>query len=321
MPKFSEAIAPSQAFLYGEHAVLYGSPALAMSVDVKTRARVTEVEDRIIEIRSDRFPEGLRWRYDEEQPEENPLLPLAYGLRDLMKRYEFNKGLIVEISSDVPVSSGMASSASVSAAISAAFLSLVGESPEKYLLLDIVYEFERRIHGRASKTGPACAVLGGLVWVEWRDGNMEVSRIDSKDDLSIVISCSGLPSETKKLVSMVSKRYNEIRDVMDRIMHAISALTVEGRRAIEKRDLVRAGELMNINHGLLSAIGVSNYVLDEIVWTMRRLGAYGAKLSGAGGGGCVIGLSENPEVLAKNLSASYPSFAAKVSLEGVRVIR
>lgn len=320
MPRFSEAIAPSQAFLYGEHAVLYGSPALAMSVDIRTRARITEVEDRVIEIRSDKFPECLRWRYDSEQPVESPLLPLALGIRDLMSKYEFNRGIIVEISSEVPVSSGMASSASTSAAVSTAFLGLIGESPEKQTLLDIVYEFERRIHGKASKTGPACAVLGGLVWVEWRDGKMEVSRIDPKEDFSVTISCSGLPSETRKLVSMVSKRYDEIRDVMSRIISAISAVTVEGRRAVESGDLIRAGELMNINHGLLSAIGVSNYVLDEIVWKMRRLGAYGAKLSGAGGGGCVIGVSEDPEVLAKSLSASYLSFAAKVSLEGAKVI-
>ncbi|PNV78221.1 MAG: hypothetical protein C0200_02180, partial [Thermoproteota archaeon] len=169
--------------------------------------------------------------------------------------------------------------------------------------------------------GPACAVLGGLVWVEWRDERMEVSRIDPKRDLSIAISCSGLPSETKKLVSMVSKKYNEMRDVMERIISAISIVTLEGRRAIESGDLVRAGELMNINHGLLSAMGVSNHVLDDIAWMMRKFGAYGAKLSGAGGGGCVIGLSDDPEMLAKNLSASYLSFAAKVSLEGAKVIK
>ena len=321
MPKYSEAVAPSQAFLYGEHAVLYGSPALAMSVDIKTRARITEVEDKVIEIRSDKFPRGLKWRYYIEQPEENPLFPLASGLMDLMRRYEFNRGLVVEISSDVPASSGMASSASVSAAVSAAFLSLIGEKPEKSLLLDIVYDFERRIHGKASKTGPACAVLGGLVWIEWRDGKMEVSRIMPEKELSIAISYSGLPSETKKLVSMVSKKYNEMRDLMDRIISAISIVTLEGRRAIERGDLIGAGELMNINHGLLSAMGVSNQVLDEIVWKMRKLGAYGAKLSGAGGGGCVIGLSDDPEMLAKNLSASYLSFAAKISLEGAKVIK
>ncbi len=316
MPRKVLASAPSQAFLFGEHAVLYGYPALAAGVERRAKAEVELLEDKLIEISSEQLGEILKWRPSEYLPE-GPLSPLARCLWDLMTRRGFSEGLKVVIRSDVPVSSGMASSASVSAAIAAAALKLIEGDFHEDDLLEEVYLFEKSIHGKASKTGPACAVYGGYVWVEWRNGEMKVSRIELGNKLTFLIGRSSLPSDTRKTVSHVASLVEKREYVTGHVLKAIGELTLAGRRAILEGDLETVGELMNMNHELLSALGVSCRELDEIVWEMRSVGALGAKLSGGGGGGCVLGLFENPEGV--SLVSAEESFVVKVSDVGYRV--
>ncbi len=310
------ASAPSQAFLFGEHAVLYGYPALAAGVERRTKAEVELLEDKLIEISSEQLGETLRWKPGDHLPE-GPLSPLVRCLWDLMSRRGFSEGLKVVIRSDVPVSSGMASSASVSTAIAAAALKLIEGDLHEDRLLDEVYLFERSIHGKASKTGPACAVYGGYVWVEWHNEEMCVSHVEPRSRLTFLIGRSFLPSNTRRTVSHVASLVRRRRCVADHVLRAIGELTLVGRRAVLEGDLETVGELMNMNHGLLSTLGVSCRELDEIVWEMRSAGALGAKLSGGGGGGCVLGLFENPKEV--SLLSAEESFVVRVSDVGYRV--
>ena len=84
--------------------------------------------------------------------------------------------------------------------------------------------------------------------------------------------------------------------VIDRIIDSMSDLSAQGLEALLKKDLHRVGDLMNINHGLLSALGVSTMKLESLIHTARKNGALGAKLTGAGGGGCMIAVAEDKDL-------------------------
>lgn len=307
------ASAPSQAFLLGEHAVLYGSPALALSLDRRTYSEAVEAPKGELVIESEL---GVHLEKDNEILQSNEdLLKLASGLKQLLSKHGVERGVKIRIRSEVPVSSGMASSASVAAAISKSVDALFGLGLSTQDLLEAVYSFERIIHGRASKTGPACAVLGGVIWVEWCDGDM-IARSLGYRDVPIAIACTGEPSRTKEMIEIVSGLRESIPEVHSNIVGAISQLVLRGRHALEGSDLRMLGSLMNVNQGLLYSLGVSSWQIERIVWEARMKGALGAKLSGAGGGGCVVILHENPEEISRSLVSAKLAFPARVSERG-----
>jgi len=318
-----EASAPSQAFLFGEHAVLYKKPALAAGVELRARAIVREgMKDEIL-IRSSAYKEPFRGRIFKSsiEGEGNPELePIALGIVRLFNLLKKRKGLEIVIDSSVPIGSGMASSASVAAAVSKAVSCLLGCELQGSSLLEAVYEFERIIHGRASKTGPACAVYGGLVWIEWVDGQMRVSRMAYKGDIPLTMICSKESTKTKKMIEKVSELRLRYTSIVDEILDAIERITMTGKEAILKGDFESVGILMNLNHWLLSALGVSTPELDRIVWLAREKGAIGAKLSGGGGGGCVVAMARDPDSLVFELRGEgLEAFKIPIAKEGARV--
>ncbi len=312
------ASAPSQAFLLGEHAVLYGSPALALSLDRRAYTEASKTPRGEILIESElgtyRERDGKILEFNED------LSKLAEGLKELLRKYGLESGVRLRISSEVPVSSGMASSASVSAAISKSIDGLFNLGLSVSELLEAVYSFERIIHGRASKTGPACAVLGGVIWVEWCDGEMVVSGLGYRD-VPLAMACTGEPSRTREMVQGVSKLREEFPYVHGRIVEAIADIVRKGREALERGDLRTLGSLMNMDQGLLYSLGVSSWSIERIIWEARMKGALGAKLSGAGGGGCVVILHEDPEWIAESITSARISFPVKVSRRGASLER
>ncbi len=311
------ASAPSQAFLLGEHAVLYGSPALALSVDRRAYSTAEPLRKGEILIKSE-LGEYKERKGEILTPNEN-LAKLADGLKILLSRYDIRSGVKLNIRSEVPIGSGMASSASVAAAISKSIDGLFELDMSNQDLLEAVYIFERIIHGKASKTGPACAVLGGAIWIEWSGSEMEAMSLGYKR-VPLAIACTGEPSPTKAMIESVSHLKSRIPEVHSKLVRSISEVVREGRSALEREDLETLGSLMNINQGLLYALGVSSWPIERIIWEARRKGALGAKLSGAGGGGCVVILHKNPNEIAKDLPAPI-AFPAKISREGARIER
>ena len=319
MSKKVTASAPSQAFLFGEHAVLYGSPALALGIDVRSYAEAMTLEPGTIEIYSElgtyvrKEDKVIQWNEDLEK--------LDKGLTELLGVLNERTGLRLRIKSDVPVGSGMASSASVGASISKAVSHLLGHDLSDKELLEAVYAFERIIHGKASKTGPACAVFGGIIWVQWEDTNMSASRIGHKD-LPLLMACTDKPSRTKEMIDKVSKLKVMMPETFDLIISSVKNLVMRGKQALLDGDLPTLGALMNVNQGLLYTLGVSNYDIEKLIWLSRMEGALGAKISGAGGGGCVVILHDNPNYLAGvMLRESIKHFTANVAQDGARIER
>ncbi len=309
------ASAPSQAFLFGEHAVLYGSPALALSIDKRAYSTAESMSQGEIIIRSELGE--YRRRGERILVFNEDLAKLSDGLMILLDKYDVKSGVRLDIRSNVPIGSGMASSASVSAAISKSVDRLFELGMDDRELLEAVYIFEKIIHGRASKTGPACAVFGGVIWIEWAGDEMKAVSLGYKE-IPLAIACTGKPSPTKVMIDSVSSLRRSIPSVHDSLIRSISEVVIMGRSALEEGNLKVLGSLMNINQGLLYSLGVSSWEIERVVWEARRGGALGAKLSGAGGGGCVVILHERPDEILEKVSAPL-IFPATVAREGAKV--
>jgi mevalonate kinase len=139
-------------------------------------------------------------------------------------------------------------------------------------------------------------------------------------EVPLIIGYIPRTATTKELVAMVRRKYETMREIIEPIIRTIGLITRRGREALERGDLELMGALMNINHGLLDSLGVSTRQLNEIVYAARNAGALGSKLTGAGGGGCMIALSDKADVKrAIELVGGYV-LSARLDNEGAKVI-
>lgn len=106
------------------------------------------------------------------------------------------------------------------------------------------------------------------------------------------------PKKTAKLVKHVAVLREEYPEVIDPIIRTIGSFSKKGEILLKKNDYISLGKLMNVNHGLLDALGVGTAELSALVYAARGAGAYGAKITGAGGGGCMVALTDSPDEVA-----------------------
>ncbi|HOT95102.1 MAG TPA: mevalonate kinase [Methanoregulaceae archaeon] len=249
--------APGKIFLFGEHAVVYGKPGLAMAI--KPRVHVT--------VRRHRNP----------APAKSPYIDQCF--RELGVRGS------VYVSSQMPSSAGLGSSAAVTVATLSAANDEFELGLEREEIAAIGHRIEQSVQkGRASPTDTYVSTMGGLVLI-MGDSRRRIPPAN----LNLVIGNTQVSHSTSRMVELVAEERERRPGVISPILEAIGALTLEGLRSLdEPREL---GRLMNVNHALLDAIGVGHTSLTRLVLAARGAGAFGAKLTGAGGGGCMIALS------------------------------
>jgi len=183
---------------------------------------------------------------------------------------------------------------------------------------NIAYKAEKIVHGTPSGIDNTIATYGGAIL--FKKGDIKQIQITSK--IPLVIGDSGIERNTADWVRRVRLRRERQMAVMTSIISSIGILVNEGIKLLNRNDLPALGELMNINQGLLEAIGVSTFELNRLIDAARKSGAYGAKLTGAGGGGCIIALS--PEAKQKQIAdaikrAGGTPLITNISSQGVRI--
>jgi len=295
MPAFT-ATAPGKIILFGEHAVVYGRPAIAVPVmDVRARAIVTPeprgvpgtVRLQAPDIRLDSTLELL--------PVENPL---ATAVRGVLSELGLNRSpaCTIKVTSTIPVASGLGSGAAVSAAVVRAFSAFLGEPLSDQQVSALVYEVEKLHHGTPSGIDNTVITYQMPVYFEkatpenQRTTNL-IETLRVKEPFTIVIGCTGIASPTSVAVGNVRRVWQADPDRYDALFDRIGAITRRARQPIEDGQPLSLGALMDENHALLQEVGVSTPELDKLVETARSAGAYGAKLSGAGLGGNVIAIT------------------------------
>ncbi|MDP2767748.1 MAG: mevalonate kinase, partial [Candidatus Methanoperedens sp.] len=260
--------APGKIYLFGEHAVVYGEPAIACAVELRTRVSARKSE--AITISSDIGNTGLDF-------EVHPYVSSA------IKKLG-SPGVSIEITSDIPVGSGLGSSAAVTIATLAAINIEFGLGYENEELARMGHEIEKEVQGAASPTDTFVSTTGGVVTIPSR------KRLNLLD-CGVVIGNTNKgasPKKTAKLVKQVAMLKEEYPDAINPIIKTIGSFARQGEVLVSQKDYTSLGKLMNVNHGLLDALGVCTMKLSTLVYAARNAGAYGAKLTGAGGGGCMV---------------------------------
>ncbi|MBS7612421.1 mevalonate kinase [Candidatus Bathyarchaeota archaeon] len=269
MRAFCKASAPGKAILFGEHFVVYGEPAIAVALNI--RVKVTAYKSQ------SKFIEGFR----------TALVNKAIDAALKTVNSE-DKNVHVKIESDLPVSVGLGSSAATASAIIAAVTGLFGVKLSKDELFNMALECEKTVHVNPSGIDPAVTVNGGAVLYQRGVG---IKPVKLGEDFTLIIGNTGEGRSTGAMVEKVRIFAERRRDVMDGLRKTYSSTVLRALEALEKGDFEELGLLMNVNHGLLEALGVSNFKLNKLVYASREAGALGAKLTGGGGGGCMIALA------------------------------
>jgi mevalonate kinase len=294
MPAFT-ASAPGKIILFGEHAVVYGQPAIAVPV--------SQTQARAIVTASLRQPAGSVLVQAPDIGLESALAdlppdhPLAAAIQGVFSTLAISKppALTVRITSTIPVAAGLGSGASVSIAVIRALSAFLGHPLADEQVSALAYEVEKLHHGTPSGIDNTVITWARPVFFV-RGQDQEGQRINTIEPIqvpqpfTIVIADTGIPSPTANTVSDVRRAWQAAPERFNSIFQKAGRITRSARRAIESGQPLALGPLMDENHALLREMGVSSSELDRLVQAARSAGALGAKLSGGGGGGNLISL-------------------------------
>lgn len=290
--------APGKIYLFGEHAVVYGESAIACAIELRTR--VSARKSNSIAISSAIGRTALDY-------EVHPYVSTAIEKLG-------SPNVEVEINSDIPVGSGLGSSAAVTIASLAAINIEFELGYEKKELAQMGHEIEKEVQGAASPTDTFVSTFGGVVEIPSR------KRLNLLD-CGIVIGNTNKgasPKKTAKLVKHVALLREKYPEMINPIIKTIGSFARKGEQMVSEKDYVSLGKLMNVNHGLLDALGVSTMELSALVYAARGAGAYGAKLTGAGGGGCMVAITDSTSEVAEAIEkAGGKAIITKATSEGV----
>jgi mevalonate kinase len=280
--------APGKVILLGEHAVVYGQPAIAVPIEqVVARATVIDLpvagSRPIVEIRAPDI--GISAPLD-QLPLQDPLRRAVELCLEALGETPASS-LQITINSSIPVAAGMGSGAAVTIALIRALSRHLGAPLSPARQSELAFEIEKLHHGTPSGIDNSVIAFDRPVWYERALGPQPFAIAHP---FILVIADSGHAAPTAAAVAYVRQLLEADRAKIQPLIEAIGQLVRQARSAIDKGNLAALGRLMNQNHELLNRLGLSTPSLDQLIMAARQAGAAGAKLSGAGMGGNVIAL-------------------------------
>ncbi len=293
-----------KVIIYGEHFVVHGVPGIVSATDAKTDAEVKKIT-----ITDERT--GSKGYAEEKK------LQQIESIQRMLKAMSMSPdtAMSIWIGGNLPGFSGLGASAASSVAIARAISEEFKLNLSDEKINAVAYEAEKAYAGNPSGIDNTAATYGGLMWFKKNTagGPDLVERLSVKKPVEIVIGSTGKVANTKAMVEGVAERKKQNPQKYNPLFKRAEEIAVEGRKALEANDLKKVGELMNENHRLLQGIEVSSKELDLLVDIARKQGATGAKLTGGGGGGCMVALTLGKELQEK--------VAAAIEKEGFQVLR
>lgn len=283
--------APGKLMLMGEHAVVYNHPCLVTAVNQRIRAKVSkntsgdfllnasdvDVKDyrkKNSDIGNGEIPKGAKF--------------VEVAVKNFKDKYPFDFGIDVETSSEFSSKFGFGSSSASTVCIVKALAELTGKKLDNKQIFEIAYKTILDVQGKGSGFDIAAAVYGGTLYFVTGGKTIEPLSIKA---LPLIVGYSGVKADTVTLINKVKERGEKVPGIIEDAYHQIEKLVNLGKTALEKQDFESFGYLMNMNQGYLEMMGVSITKLSAMIYAARDAGAYGAKLSGAGGGDCMIAIA------------------------------
>jgi hydroxymethylglutaryl-CoA reductase len=305
--------------LLGEHAVVYGSHAIAAPIALSIRARVTRQDGPAELVFADEGPHAQGKAVSDLSLRVLALITQRLGLQQA--------GMRVEVFADLPRASGLGASAALAVAVIRAVADAFGIKLDDSEVNAIAFECEQIVHGTPSGIDNTVATFGKpILFRRAAAGDdspialaarpaAEITQIVPPHPIPIVIGLSGVRSLTARTVENVRAAWQRHPARYEGLFAQIDALALAGAEALAHGDIAELGDLMNVNHGLLNALQVSSPELETLVDVARRSGALGAKLTGGGGGGAMIAVAEpdrTASVAAEMRGAGFTTFVTEI---------
>ncbi len=282
-----ESSAPGKVILFGEHAVVYGKPAIAVpvtEVQVIVTAEPAPLGSGLTLVASN-LEKSIRLS---KAPRDEPLAAAARLTLARLAVSEPDATLI--ISSTIPIASGLGSGTAVSTALIRALASFLGHTLETWAVSALAFEIEKIHHGTPSGIDNTVVAYEQPVYFV---REQPIQRLNVDTPFTLLVGDTGMRSSTKKTVGRVRRGWKRDPARYDALFDQIGDIVDQARQAIETGDVNALGSMMDDNHERLIKLGVSSPELDTLVEAARFAGAMGAKLSGAGRGGNMIALVED----------------------------
>lgn len=295
------AIGWGKLILLGEHAVVYGYPALAAALD--RGVSIEPLPTTKGGLRIDIPGWNIAVRADADHPVARSLAAVA----DALALGRPQVSLVGD--AQIPYGAGLGSSAALAVAVARALLANARQPADPSTLANAAGASETLIHGKPSGVDVALAIAGGIGVFRKASGLRPITS----PPMRILVGPSGEPRTTGAMVERVAEATKSDPD--DARLAELGGLTDVGTRALLAQDFTSLGFAMNRAHAVLAGLGVSTPVLDSLCDAARSCGAHGAKLTGAGGGGSIIALAPRDKeaaILTEWRAAGVTGFVATV---------
>ncbi len=305
-----ESRTPAKVILFGEHAVVYGEPAIAVAINLYSYVRVEKSEYMLVDGHA---PDKRYHSY-------------------IIKAYEFSGidfPVSINVKSSLSQSSGLGSSASVTVGTVSSLLSLKA-SWSKEEIARIAFETEYSVQGKASPVDTSTVTSGGAVLISSKEKKNALWRIEKNGlswwverlkikDLDLIVANSGIRGSTAQMVAKVNSFVSRNTFGME-IIREIGKISMEALVPLENGDLEAIGNLMNRNNKLLNILGVGHEITTKIMESVLHY-SYGTKITGAGGGGSVLILPKEKEKVVEILDRmGIKFFNVRIDKDGVLLI-
>ena len=312
----SVASAPGKIILFGEHFVVYGIKAVLCSIDKRITATAQFVDEKVIRVRSSFGKSEMRiGSLDNlEKVQQKFMKPFFYVAQKAIEENSTKYGIDIVLESEIPSGAGLGSSSAACVAVTASVNGLFRKL-SKDEVVKIAIQAERTIFEQNSGADSSVSTFGGIASYDLKHG---FAKILSRDDLSFIISNSAQVHDTQNIVRQVRKFKEENVDLFNKLYREETDIVNNAIESLKENNLNRLGLLMLKNHDLLKQIGISTEKIDLLVQEAKKT-SYGAKITGAGGGGCVISLVDNSNSndTLNNLRKIGDCFVAKIDYNGL----
>jgi len=313
--------APGKLMLFGEHAVIHGRPCIVSAVDARMRIFLKKRGDNkiILNIPDLNLKNYIISTEDLNRSSKKEIRFILTAIKNFFEKYQIKRGLEIETKSEFSMEFGLGSSSAVTAGTIKALSELFGIKMENKELFNLSYKTILDIQEVGSGFDVAAAIYGGILY--FVTGGKVIEKIKARN-IPLVVGYSGEKADTPTLVKMVNKRLKENPKKINKIFDEIGEIVNLAKVEIENKNWKEVGKLMNLNQDLLRKLGVSSKKLENLIETSLNSGAYGAKLSGAGGGDCMIAIADRENF--KNVKEAIKKaggeiIEVKVPAEGVKI--
>ena len=310
----SIAKAPGKIILFGEHFVVYQNRAILGAINKYATVTSEKTNTDNILISSSLGQSSIQKDEDVSNVEKK-FRPFFYIAKQVIEKNNFDKGITIKIESDIPIGAGLGSSSACCVAAAASILNLFNITDEKEVL-ELAINAEKTIFPNTSGADCTVSVSGGIIEYQKEKG---FSKIETENEFNFIIIDSEQVHSTDKVVERVRKFKENNSDVFTELCSEEERLIAKALDSMKKNDLETIGKCMAQNQMFLEQIGVSNDELLSITKEIEKI-TFGAKITGAGDGGCIIALTQKDDDLSEYLNTTkYQTHQVTIQKTGMQV--